>query len=312
MWLSYGRSMICYDSKLGTNKKFVESLLGVDQTRGEQMKQKPELLYLDLMKRALSFTLWPEPPILITTFNYRRSFFKRLLVSIISKSLHKTKLQVVQTRDFLENQRIEGQIWPGYADTMIGLKRLDNLQHCMETVLREGVEGDMVETGVWRGGACIFMSAVLAAYGVEDRKIFVADSFEGLPEPDIEKCPADKGDKLHGDTYLAVSKEDVENNFRKYGLLDNNIVFLKGWFKDTLPQAPIEKLSILRLDGDMYSSTMESLENLYPKLSIGGFCIIDDYALKGCKSAVDDYRAKHAIDSEMKEIDWTGRYWKKE
>jgi hypothetical protein len=107
-------------------------------------------------------------------------------------------------------------------------------------VLSEGVEGDLIETGVWRGGASIFMRAVLAAYGIEDRKIFVADSFEGLPAPDAEKYPADQNERFHTYTYLAVSKEDVENNFRKYGLLDNQVVFLKGWFKDTLPQAPIE------------------------------------------------------------------------
>jgi hypothetical protein len=212
----------------------------------------------------------------------------------------------------LQSQRIEGRVLPGYADTMIGLKRLDNLQYCIETVLREGVEGDLIETGVWRGGACIFMRAVLAAYGITDRKVFVADSFEGLPKPDERKYPADKGDTHYIHTFLAVSKEVVENNFKKYGLLDDQVVFLKGWFKDTLPNAPIEKLSILRLDGDMYGSTMESLEYLYPKLSKGGFCIIDDYALRGCQMAVNDYRVKHRINSEMKEIDWTGRYWRKE
>ena len=276
------------------------------------MKRRPEDLYLDLLKHTLSFTLWPEPLIPIDTFNYRRSLFKKLVVSFISRILKSKQLQLVQQKAFTPDQREEGMIWPGYADTMIGLKRLDNLQFCVETVIRERVEGDLIETGVWRGGACIFMRAVLAAYGIEDRKVYVADSFEGLPKPDPEKFPADKGNKFYIHPYLAVSKEDVEYNFRKYGLLDDQVVFLKGWFKDTLPQAPIENLSILRLDGDMYGSTMDSLENLYPKLSSSGFCIIDDYALRGCKSAVDDYRAKQKINSEMKEIDWTGRYWRKE
>jgi len=275
------------------------------------MHQKQEQLYLDLMKKTLSFTLWPEPPVPITTF-YIRSPVKRFLVSAVSKVLKKRKLQLVLERDFLQSQRIEGLVWPVYADTMIGLKRLDNLQYCIETVLREGVEGHLIETGVWRGGACIFMRAVLIAYGIADRKVFVADSFEGLPKPDDRKYPADKGDKHYIHTYLAVSKEDVENNFRKYNLLDDQVVFLKGWFKDTLPNAPIEKLSILRLDGDMYGSTMESLEYLYPKLSNGGFCIIDDYALRGCQMAVHDYRSKYQINSEMKEIDCSSRYWRKE
>jgi hypothetical protein len=272
------------------------------------MKLRPELLYLDLMKKTLSFTLWPEP---LAPY-YGRTPVRRFLASAISKILDLKKLQIAEKRDFTEKQRTDGFIWPGYADTMIGLKRLDNLQDCIETVLSEGVKGDLIETGVWRGGSSIFMRAVLAAYGIEDRRVFVADSFEGLPKPDAEKYPADSGDIHHTHAVLAVSKEDVEKNFKKYGLWDNQVVFVKGLFKDTLPQAPIEKLSILRLDGDMYGSTMETLESLYSKLSSGGFCIIDDYALSGCKLAVDDFRSKHAIVAELKEIDWTGRYWRKE
>ena len=277
-----------------------------------QIKQKPELLYLDLIKKTLSFSLWPEPPMPIPTYDYNGPFIKKQLVFVVSKILDKKKLQIVKTRNVSEFHRRQGIIWPpGYADTMIGLKRLDNLQHCIETVLSENVEGDLIETGVWRGGACIFMRAVLAAYGIEDRKVFVADSFEGCPKPDVEKHHADKGDKFHTLTFLAVCKEEVEKNFRKYALLDKQVFFLKGWFKDTLPQAPIDKLSILRLDGDMYSSTMDALENLYPKLSKGGFCIIDDYAVPRCKLAVDDYRTKHAINSELKKIDWSCMYWRK-
>jgi len=276
------------------------------------MEREPAALYLDLIKKTLSYTLWPEPPIPLTAFNSGRPPMMRFLVSTISKIFELRNLEIVHERNLSESQRGEGRVWPGYAHTMIGLKRLDNLQNCIETVLREGIEGDLIETGVWRGGACIFMRAVLAAHGVEDRRIFVADSFEGLPAPDAEKYPADQAGRFHTFTYLAVSKEEVEDNFRNYGLLDNQVVFLKGWFKDTLPQAPVEKLAILRLDGDMYGSTMEALENLYPRLSRGGFCIIDDYYLQGCKSAVKDYLSQHAINAEMKEIDWSGTYWRKE
>jgi hypothetical protein len=196
---------------------------------------------------------------------------------------------------------------------MIGLKRLDNLQNCIETVIRENVTGDLIETGVWRGGACILMRGVLAAYGDNGRKVFVADSFEGLPKADEEKYPADKGDNHYlFSPVLAVSREEVENNFKRYNLLDEQVVFLQGWFKDTLPSAPIQKIAVMRLDGDMYESTMDALVTLYPKLSLGGYCIIDDYALKGCKKAVDDYRERLKIKAELKEIDWTGRYWRKE
>lgn len=275
------------------------------------MKTKPEDLYLSLMKKTLAFTLWPEPPIPIDTFNYTRHPLKRLLVSFISRILRSKKLQIVKERAFTTDQREEAKIWPGCAHTMIGLKRLDNLQYCVETVIQEGVEGDLIETGIWRGGACILMRGVLAAYGIEDRKVYVADSFKGLPKPDPEKFPADEGDKHHIHTFLAVSQDEVENNFRSFGLLDAQVVFLKGWFKDTLPNAPIEKLAVLRLDGDMYQSTIDALKNLYPKLSKAGFCIIDDYALDGCRKAVEDFRAENRIQAEMKVIDFTGRYWRK-
>ena len=155
------------------------------------------------------------------------------------------------------------------------------------------------------------MRAILAAYAIENRKVYVADSFEGLPKPDPEKFPADKGARFHLLQFFAVSQQEVENNFRKYDLLDDCVVFLKGWFKDTLPNAPIEKLAILRLDGDMYGSTMDALTSLYPRVSKGGFCIIDDYALPGCKSAVNDFRTQNGITSEMKLVDWTGSYWRK-
>lgn len=268
-------------------------------------------LYLDLLKRTLSFLLWPEPPLPVMTFNYQRPPLKRALVSSISSLLGTKGLSLVQEKQPSLSDRTDGLTSPVWADTMIGLKRLDNLQHCVETALREQVPGDLIETGAWRGGACILMRAILAAHGVEDRRVFVADSFEGLPPPDAVTYPADAGDRHHTHPYLAVSKEDVEGNFRKYGLLDDQVVFLKGWFKDTLPSAPIERLAVLRLDGDMYGSTIEALNVLYPKLSPGGFCIVDDYALAGCRQAIDDYRSNHGITTKIETVDWTGVYWRK-
>lgn len=281
------------------------------------MKIKSEKLYLELMKKSLTFILWPEPAVPIETFASCQTPLKRFLISTIAKILKTKKLKLVKERNIPIDARLEGLIWPVCADTMIGTKRLDNLQLCIETVINENVEGDLVETGVWRGGACIFMRAVLAAYGIENRKVFVADSFQGLPKPDAKKYPMDKGDSHHINKFLAVSQQEVENNFKRYGLLDDQVFFLKGWFKDTLPAAPIEKISVLHLDGDMYGSTYDSLDNLYPKLSKGGFCIIDDYYLNNnCQLAVDDYRKKHKIDTVLQKIYGSEiprtRYWRKE
>ena len=191
---------------------------------------------------------------------------------------------------------------------MIGLKRLDNLHACIESVIRDQVLGDFIETGVWRGGACIFMRAALNVYGDETRKIWLADSFEGLPRPD-GRYRQDEGSIFWKASHtLAISLDQVRANFSRYGLLDERVRFLKGWFKDTLPTAPIERLAILRLDGDMYSSTMDSLTSLYPKLSSGGFAIIDDYAIEACRKAVTDFRESNKINDPILPIDWTGVY----
>lgn len=272
---------------------------------------KPELLYLDLMKKILSYSLWPELLREITTSNCGGSIVSKSLVSTMSKILASKDLKLSKSFNQPESLRHEGRIWPVCADTMIGLKRLDNLQYCIETVLDEKVQGDLIETGVWRGGSCIFMRAVLAAYDIKYRTVFVADSFEGLPRPDLRYL-ADKDSKLHTSSELAVSLETVKDNFKKYGLLDEQVHFLKGWFKDTLPKAPIFSLSVLRLDGDMYGSTMDSLVNLYHKLSHGGFCIVDDYyAIPACKLAVDDFRSGYKITEEIKTVDWSCVYWRK-
>lgn len=202
--------------------------------------------------------------------------------------------------------------FPSVAHTMIGFGRLDNLQNCIEGVLADGVPGDLIETGVWRGGATILMRATLEAYGAEDRRVWVADSFEGLPPPDAGKYPEDEGDELHTFEEFQVSVEAVKSNFERYGLLDDQVCFLKGWFRDTLPGAPLEELAVIRLDGDMYESTMDTLIHLYPKLSPGGYLIVDDYGnFPACRQAIHDYRDEHGIDEEIMPIDWSGVYWRR-
>src|SRR4029453_13599942 len=117
------------------------------------------------------------------------------------------------------------------------------------------VPGDFMETGVWRGGACIMMRAVLKAYGIADRRVIAADSFAGFPAPSAGVA-ADASFHLHAYKDFAVPLSEVKAAFSRYGLLDEQVVFLEGLFKDTLPSAPVEKLAVLRLDGDMYESTM--------------------------------------------------------
>lgn len=206
-----------------------------------------------------------------------------------------------------------GVIWPWQATTMVGRRRLDNLRQCIERVVTDEVPGDVIETGVWRGGASIFARAVLRSLGVSDRRVWLADSFAGLPPPNVERFPGDHGVyPFHEQDDLAVSIEEVKANFERIRLLDENVVFLRGWFKDTLPLLTDERWAVLRLDGDMYESTIQALDHLYPNLTPGGFVIVDDYLwVPNCKRAVDDYRANHGINEEMHAIDEAGVFWRR-
>lgn len=254
-------------------------------------------LYLDLLKRTLTHSLWEQPE---PAGNGIPRLLKQAAPSLFGRGTASAK--------DLE----EGRGWPDLAHTMIGMSRLDNLRHCIETVIKEEVPGDLIETGVWRGGACIFMRGILKAHGCTDRRVWVADSFAGLPAPNASRAPADKGDKHHRYDQLAVSLEQVQENFRTYGLLDDQVRFLKGWFKDTLPTAPITQLAVCRLDGDMYESTDDALQSLYGRLAPGGFLIVDDYgAVPACKQAVEDFRNANGIDEPLERIDWTGVFWRK-
>ena len=240
-------------------------------------------LYLCLMQDCLTNSIYEDPP-----------------------------LPVLGLPGFEVYRRDLGLDWPSIAHTMIGRRRMTNLRLLVENIILHGIPGDLIETGVWRGGACIYMRAILKAYDIKNRKVWVADSFEGLPKPDAELYPADKGDEFHTYRELSIPQEEVQRNFSRYGLLDEQVVFLKGWFKDTLPTAPIQSLAILRLDGDMYESTMDALNALYDKLSVGGFVIVDDYhVVEGCRKAVTEFRSLRNIADPIEEIDETGVYWQK-
>lgn len=265
--------------------------------------------YLDLLKKSLTRYIFDDGYLKLSHQSHGR--IKDIFITFINKVFDQFNLELVIHNQFEPKLRKIGRDWPGQAETMIGLARLDNIQLCATDVLSKKIPGDFIETGVWRGGATIFMRAILKAYNVVDRDVWVVDSFEGLPKPTERTHKGDVEDELWKVQQLKVSLKDVQNNFAKYGLLDNQVKFLKGWFKDTLPSAPIKKLAILRLDGDMYESTMDALVALYPKLSRGGYVIIDDYCLPACREAVVDFRTKFRISDKLIHIDWASVYWQR-
>jgi O-methyltransferase len=269
----------------------------------------PADLYLDLLVKCLTGTLEAEElHVVDPPDGWKRRVWRRLARPLLDRA----RLDVVRHVPIRPDLRDEGHDWPQSAETMVGLTRLTSLRDCVTTVLAEQVPGDLLEAGTWRGGSAILMRGVLEAYGDPSRRVWVADSFQGVPPPDPERYPADAGDTHHTWDQLAVPVERVRANFAKYGLLDDRVRFLEGWFKDTLPAAPIEQLAVLRIDGDLYESTLDALRPLYPKVAPGGFVVVDDYGwVPGCKQAVEDFRTEHGITAPLEKIDWTGVLWRK-
>jgi O-methyltransferase len=267
-------------------------------------------LYLELLKKCLTRAICADTTMRVEP-NWIRSALDPAVYDHIEQFLTLNGFEVVRRFEFNPSERVEGRDWPAGAETMVGTRRLDNVQDLVLSILHDGVPGDLIETGVWRGGCTILMRAVLKVWPDTNRTVWVADSFQGLPPPDAETFPEDSTDELFKETRLAVSIETVKENFEKYGLLDRQVQFLKGWFRDTLPAAPIDRLALMRLDGDMYESTIVALESLYPKLSVGGYVIIDDFALLPCRKAVHDFRMRYGIVDELTTIDWSGVFWRR-
>lgn len=248
--------------------------------------------YLDLLAKAVTFSLWQEPlrPLSVVA---RPGF-----VGWVARGLDRGLRHLGGLRLCIEVDREKIGGWPMLAHTMNGLVRMANIRKLCEIVVQEDVPGSFVECGVWRGGGCIYARACLP----EDRKVVCCDSFDGLPfdEDEPDYCKYDM---------LKVSLAEVGANFDHYGL-NRNVQFVSGFFDRSLGavEAPI---AILRADGDMKSST-EHILNLEPKVSSGGFVIIDDYELLPCREAVDAYRKAHGITAPMQDIDGRAVYWRKD
>jgi O-methyltransferase len=270
--------------------------------------------YLDLLKKSLTASLYEESAwqLIAGPLPGERGLLASLKRAAITQ-LRKRGLALIRIKPFHPELRDQGLDWPMFGLTMVGDKRLDNLRFCIETALQEGIPGDIVETGVWRGGSSIFAKAILQHHGADDRIVWCCDSFEGMPVPNQNDLVFDANSDFSDRDYLKASLESVKANFRKFGLLDDDKVkFLKGWFRDTLPAAPIGLVSVLRMDGDLYESTMDALVNLYDKVTVGGFVIVDDYhSWTGCREAVEQFRSSKAIDDPIIDIDAHAVYWRK-
>ena len=247
--------------------------------------------YLDLLKLALCDLVAPETETVEMT---EAGQVRRVLAG-----------------DELE-RRIAGKEWPLQGLSMCGYPRLADLQRCVETIVAEGSEGDLIEAGVWRGGASILARATLDTLGADERTVWLADSFQGLPPPDAEGFPEDRAMDLHEIDFLAVSQEDVRANFARLGL-DHGVRFVEGFFGETLPALRGNRWALIRLDADMYESTWQTLEALYPGLAQGGYVIFDDYGdIEEGRRAMDDFRRQRGIETPLEWVDHTCVRWRRE
>jgi hypothetical protein len=268
--------------------------------------------YIELLKRAvLGATMGP-----VTVYQPVRTTPRSRLARRLLKRFLTTEQAIMArptTVDLSRNEDGKLSVFdlPPWPLTMIGSRRLNNVESCMRSVLEEDVPGDFIETGVWKGGTTIFMRGVLRAYGIADRRVYAADSFEGVPPPDARRYPADQGLDFHLWPELAVDLATVRENFARFGLLDDQVEFVKGWFRDTLPALRGHAWAIVRLDGDLYESTMDALENLYDDLAVGGWLIVDDYEIEACRQAVTDFRAARGVTDRINAIDDNGVCWQK-
>ena len=179
--------------------------------------------------------------------------------------------------------------------SMLSRERLEHLEIILKQFQDEAIAGDIIETGCWRGGACIYMRAILENLGEPSRVVYAADSFEGVPKPNLERYPIDAYSTHWSSDWLKAPVEGVREAFRRYGYLDDRTVILKGWFKDTIPglKSRSRRWCLLRLDGDIYESTIQVLDALYDDLVPGGYVVIDDFGTDvGAAHATRDFLHK--------------------
>jgi|GEM_PF-577779 len=298
-------------------KAFVQTLLAhnlIKRCPQPSFEEKTRRRYLYLLKKSLLNLFYPEHELRIQHLRRHpmpldHSNGHMRLLRDIRQHLSEEYQDLVISRNAAGLSSKTPYL---FSQTMAGMAALDNIEHCTQVIFSQAIPGDFIEAGVCRGGASIFMRALQRAYGEDRRRVWLADSFQGLPSPkagpDVESGH-DWSDASM--PWFACSLDLVRDAFLSYGLLDAGVHFLKGWFPQPLRDERIERLALLRVDADMYESTRHVLETLYDKVSVGGFVIVDDYGfLPECRRAVDEFRASRGITALITLVNHSCAFWR--
>ncbi|MBK8207349.1 MAG: class I SAM-dependent methyltransferase [Planctomycetes bacterium] len=191
--------------------------------------------------------------------------------------------------------------------TMTDREKVLSLIHAVRYVINAGIPGDIVECGVWKGGSMMAIARTLLTAGVQDRELYLFDTYEGMSTPtakDVNHKGHDarqvfddtKFSDREGSDWCYAALDEVKANLARIGYPAARIHYIRGKVEDTLPAAAPEQIALLRLDTDWYESTLHEMRTLYPRLVPGGVLIIDDYyTWQGSKDAVDEYLVEHGL-----------------
>jgi len=198
--------------------------------------------------------------------------------------------------------------------THVSLIDLLHLRSLIEQIGRDGLQGDLVECGAWRGGSSAFLYKRARDLGI-DPEIYIYDSFEGFPAPAAERIDGRKAQGINQGKFdwIKADREDVVAIFKQLGLYSEKVHIVKGWFCDTTPQSPVRKIVLLHCDGDLYQSTKDTLDSFYAKVVSGGYIVSNDYGdvWIGAKKAVDECVAANCPGVIIHKIPGGGAYFRK-
>lgn len=243
---------------------------------------------------------------------------KKAIVQLADRLGYSITKKVSKSSDFLSGE-FETLYNLCQPFTMTSPERMYSLYQGVDYVLKNNIQGDFVECGVWRGGSSMLIASMLKRRNIRDRKLFMYDTYEGMSAPtaddmDFAGRKADtllKANVTNKETsvWCLADLQDVKNNMLKTGLPEDQIIYVQGKVEETLPGImPGAEIALLRLDTDWYESTLHELIHLYPNLVTNGVLIIDDYGhWQGCRKAVDEYFQQNGISLLLQRIDYTGR-----